>query len=161
MCFWTENNKSKSIIIPPGSFDHNKKNILQNWTGFAIGELTLTYLGASVFKGKPNQSMFDPIKNSIVQKIEGWKARTLSIGGRLTLIKNVLNSVPIHMLVVLRPPKIVLDIIQTNMYGFLWGANKHQWVAQHWISKDINQGGLGVASLEQTMDALHYKITCK
>ena len=42
---------------------------------------------------------------NIRKRIDGWKARFLSFGGKLTLLKSVLSPIPIHTLAVWSPPK--------------------------------------------------------
>lgn len=55
-----------------------------------------------------------------IERLSGWKARYLSKGGRLTLSKASLASIPIHFLSLLVMPRSVsleLDKIQRD---FLW-----------------------------------------
>lgn len=88
---------------------------MHQWNGFTIGQLSLHDLGVPIFKGKANHYMFDDMKNSIVNKLEGWKGRLLSIGGMLTLFKFVIASIPMHITALLKPPMAVLDFIQRRM----------------------------------------------
>lgn len=39
-----------------------------------------------------------PIIDRIERKLEGWKARYLSMGGRITLINSVLSSTPLYLM---------------------------------------------------------------
>lgn len=43
--------------------------------------------------------------------MQGWQGRFLSHGGKVVLIKSVLQSIPLHLLSVVHPPKTVLSQI--------------------------------------------------
>jgi len=153
-------NRSKTQVITPDYFTDKRKEVIHQITGFSIGQLPLKYLGALIFKGKANQAMFEELKIRIVKRLDGWKVKTFSTGGRITLIKSVIYSIPMHILAVLKPPKGVLEYIQKRILQFLWG-NKHQWVAQNVVCKDRNQGGIGIDNLTQILDSMHQKLTWK
>lgn len=58
-------------------------------------------------------------------RLAQWKARYLSLGGRLTLIKSVINSILIYALSV-----CILHVnVQNKLHGimskFLWGGSEH------------------------------------
>lgn len=55
----------------------------------------------------------------ISKKVATWKL--LSTGGKLTLIKVVLSSTPLHILAVLKPTKVVIDQIEKIFSQFFWG----------------------------------------
>ncbi|MFS7926579.1 putative RNA-directed DNA polymerase [Helianthus anomalus] len=62
-----------------------------------------------------------------------WKAKTLSYGGRITLIKSVLNSLPTYYLLLYKAPIQVLDSLDKIRRVFFWGGSeekaKMNWVA--------------------------------
>ncbi|GKC06149.1 RNA-directed DNA polymerase, eukaryota, reverse transcriptase zinc-binding domain protein [Tanacetum coccineum] len=51
------------------------------------------------------------------------KASLLSIGGRLTLIKSVLESLDIYYLLIFRAPESVLNDLERIRSNFFWGGN--------------------------------------
>lgn len=61
--------------------------------------------------------------SKIAKKIQGWQGKLLSFGGKATLIKSVFQSVPIHLLSVMYPPKGVIDQIEMIFSNFLWGEH--------------------------------------
>ena len=65
----------------------------------------------------------------------GWKAKLLSPGGKLILIKHVLSSIPIHVLSVFDVPQRVINRIQSIMVNFLWGG-AGDVKKRHWLSWD-------------------------
>ncbi|KAD3642016.1 hypothetical protein E3N88_31240 [Mikania micrantha] len=59
-----------------------------------VGELPFTYLGLSVGDNMNREVHWQPVVDVFRKRLSSWKARNLSFGGRITLIKSVLNSLP-------------------------------------------------------------------
>ncbi|KAH1030584.1 hypothetical protein J1N35_042758 [Gossypium stocksii] len=51
-----------------------------------------TYLGVPALWGRPKSQVLDVIKDKMIAKIKNWKLMTLSVGGKDTLIKAVLEE---------------------------------------------------------------------
>nr|GEX10069.1 hypothetical protein [Tanacetum cinerariifolium] len=74
---------------------------------------------------------------NIIQKVRTrlskWKVKTLSIGGRLTLLKSVLGVVPLYSMSIYKAPKGVLHELEMIRNSFFNGADsaekKITWVA--------------------------------
>jgi hypothetical protein len=54
------------------------------------------------------------------KKLQGWKGKLLSIGGRVTLLNSVLSSIPIYWMSVYRLPVNVRHSIDKLRKQFLW-----------------------------------------
>lgn len=54
------------------------------------------YLGFPILKGRQKREHFDFILNWITRKLASWKGRLLNKAGKVTLVKSVLNVVPIY-----------------------------------------------------------------
>ena len=85
-------------------------------------------------------------------KLSLWKAKTLSFGGRLTLIKSVLSNLPTYYLSLFKAPKCALDEMEKIRRTFIWGRcddrKKIHWVAWDRVLADKSDGGLGVGSIQ-------------
>lgn len=130
-------------------------------SGYSIGTLPIQYLGVNLFKGKANVNLFAGLVEKISNKIEGWQAKLLTTGGKLVLIKSVLNSVPIHQLSILHPPNRVIDILQQKIQSFMWDTpndKRHQWVKGTKMRCKYSEGGLQVEDLYKVMQALHSRM---
>nr|GEW98408.1 RNA-directed DNA polymerase, eukaryota, reverse transcriptase zinc-binding domain protein [Tanacetum cinerariifolium] len=83
-------------------------------------------------------------------RLSKWKVKTLSIGGRLTLLKSVLGASPIYNMSIFKVPRGVLKIIESIRSRFFNGANqgdkKITWVAWDKALASKKHGGLGVSS---------------
>ena len=55
----------------------------------------------------------------IWKRIDGWSYKFLSMVGHLTLIKNVLCSIPLHILTVLKVPLHIIHDIDRLLRDFL------------------------------------------
>ena len=106
-------------------------------------------------------SNWDPVVNTFKKRLSKWKANTLSIGGRLTLIKSVLDSLPTYYFSLFKAPKKVVNTLEGLMRRFLWGGSdevkKLSWVSWDVVTKAIEDRGLGIARLELNNDALNGK----
>ncbi|GJX11722.1 putative RNA-directed DNA polymerase, eukaryota, reverse transcriptase zinc-binding domain protein [Tanacetum coccineum] len=80
----------------------------------------------------------------------GRKMR-LCEGGRLTLIKSVLGSIPIFYLSLFKSPVKIIDALESLRCRFFWGFKEGKsgmyWVKWNSILLDPKFGGLGVGSL--------------
>ena len=56
---------------------------------------------------------WDEIVDKMKARFSKWKMKTLSIGGRLTLLKVVLGSIPIYHMSIFKVPMKVLQRMET------------------------------------------------
>ncbi|GJW58510.1 putative RNA-directed DNA polymerase [Tanacetum coccineum] len=100
--------------------------------------------------------------NKIVERFQKclskWKSKSLSFGGRLTLIKSVLGSLGVYYFSTFKEPKTIISTLETIRRKFFWGGcsedNKISWIAWDKVIKPCDRGGLGISSLwtcNQTM----------
>ncbi|GJX71516.1 RNA-directed DNA polymerase, eukaryota [Tanacetum coccineum] len=76
---------------------------------FKIGCLTLkppfSYLGSQVGGLMSRIHSWNEVVDRVNARLSKWKMTTLSIGGRLTLLKSVLGSMPIYYMSIFKVPK--------------------------------------------------------
>lgn len=100
----------------------------------------------------------------MINKIEGWKTKFLSYAGKITLIKSVLASLPIHTLSCTAVPKSIIQRIEHIMKAFIWshhGQKRLHWAAWEEICRPYNEGGLGIRTLKETVYGLQGKLAWK
>lgn len=104
---------------------------------------------------------WNPIVDRFQAKLSKWKAKSLSFGGRLTLIKAVLGSLPTYYFSLFLAPNCVLDLLEKIRRRFLWGGcdekRKINWVPWDKVIAEKEIGGLGVGSLKAFNRALLIK----
>ncbi|GKB20868.1 hypothetical protein Tco_0854791 [Tanacetum coccineum] len=85
----------------------------------------------------------------------------LSIGGRLTLIKSVLGSMPIFHMSMFKVPSSILRILESIRCHFFNGhdvsSKKASWVQWNKVLASKDNGGLGVSSLYALNRGLMFK----
>ncbi|XP_073122746.1 uncharacterized protein [Henckelia pumila] len=155
-------NVAKSaMIFPPGWTARRRSRLLQI-TGFAEGHLPLKYLGAPLFRGNRKCSLFEPLLQSVRKKLEGWESRSLAPGSRMTLIRSVLLSIPIHLCQVIQPPLVVLEKLEHIFNAFLWGSRplekKWNWARWSRACLPVKEGGLGFRRLKDIVDSFSMKL---
>jgi hypothetical protein len=135
-------NMGKSELVPVGTVlnMHQLADILCCHTS----ALPLLYLGLPLGASL----IWNPILEKIERRLASWKKLYLSKGGRLTLLKNTLSSLPTYYLSLFTIPKHVAARIEQLQRNFLWGGLgdgfNHHLVGWSIVCSPIAQGGLGV-----------------
>lgn len=65
---------------------------------------------------------WDDVVLKLRSRLSKWKAKTLSIGGRLTLLKSVLGASPLYTMSIFKVPKGVLKVMESIRNNFFKGA---------------------------------------
>ena len=58
------------------------------------------------------------------RRISNWAYKFLSIRGRLTLIRAILQGIPVYWFSLARIPKSILRRMRQCIFTFLWGGRK-------------------------------------
>lgn len=58
--------------------------------------------------------------NKVLDKLQSWKGKLLSIGGRTVLISHVLQSMPIYLLSAVNTPDFVINKLHKLFARFFW-----------------------------------------
>lgn len=129
--------------------------------GCRSGTTPFCYLGIKVGANMSRINNWDPVVKVFKTRLSNWKASSLSIGGRLTLIKSVLQSLPSYYFSMFEAPVGVVNTLEGLIRKFLWGGNgdvrKLHWVGWDKVSRPIKSGGLGIRKLEDTNNAFLVK----
>ena len=103
--FGQEMNLSKSEMF----FSRNMSGVAQEDLSRIIGVRhvigTGKYLGLSSMIGRDKMSVFSFIKDRIWKRINAWRGRALSKGGKEVMIKFVLQSIPLYIMSIYLLPK--------------------------------------------------------
>nr|GEY20162.1 RNA-directed DNA polymerase, eukaryota [Tanacetum cinerariifolium] len=153
-------NVQKSSIFGIGVRPSVVRNMAVRY-GCIVATLPFTYLGVKVRANMTRISSWDVVINKVTSKISTWKAKSLSVGGRLTLIKSVLGAIPTYYMSLFKAPKGVLKRLESIHNSFFLGADlderKITWVSWRKAMSQKNHGGLGVHSLYALNHALIFK----
>nr|CCA66140.1 hypothetical protein [Beta vulgaris subsp. vulgaris] len=126
-----------------------------------IGEIPFTYLGVPIGGQCSRIQLWDPIIAKISRRLATWKCKMLSIGGRLTLIKSSLISLPVYFMSIYPMPQDVVNKIIGLARQFLWagsdGKNAMPLVAWSVLQLPKSLGGMGIGNIKHKNQALLFK----
>lgn len=114
-------NQSKSCCFFANIPTDTQHRILQ-LTGFQLGHLPIKYLGLPLITSKLTATDCQPLLDRFCAKIQSWTSKFLSFGGRLTLIRVILNGIFGYWSMHLFLPKSILKKLNSIMFKFLWGG---------------------------------------
>ncbi|GKE60295.1 hypothetical protein Tco_1510662, partial [Tanacetum coccineum] len=122
-----------------------------NRIGCGVLKAPFAYLGSKVGGNMSRVKSWDEIVDKMVDRLSKWKMKTLSIGGRLTILKAVLGSMPIYHMSIFKVPMKVLQRIESIRSRFFSGVDlnskKSIWVKWSKVLCSKEKGGLGVSRL--------------
>ncbi|GKB25032.1 RNA-directed DNA polymerase, eukaryota, partial [Tanacetum coccineum] len=121
-----------------------------NKIGCLVMSNRFSYLGVMVGDSMNRRAAWVEVINKLRARLSNWKVKTLSIGGRYTLLKSVLGSSPLYHMSIFKTPKGVLKEMEGIRGKFFNGADPEErkivWVAWQKVLASKSQGGLGVSS---------------
>ncbi|RVW65252.1 putative ribonuclease H protein [Vitis vinifera] len=126
--------------------------------GMQGGSAAFNLPGAAL--GAPNKVdyVWDGVEERMRWKLALWKRQYLSKGGRITLIKSTLASMPLYQLSLFRMPKGVARRLEKLQRDFLWGGRsterKAHLVSWEKVCVSKEKGGLGLRKIVQLNKAL-------
>ncbi|XP_058774436.1 uncharacterized protein LOC131648722 [Vicia villosa] len=111
-----------------------------------------TFLAIRIGSNPRRVHSWRPLVDSIRKHLCSWKWRWLSFGGRITLLKSVLGSLPIFTLSFYLAPRKVIREINKIQSNFLWGGIEERrriyWVCWNDVCRPVDKGGLGLRRME-------------
>ncbi|GJT78985.1 RNA-directed DNA polymerase, eukaryota, reverse transcriptase zinc-binding domain protein [Tanacetum coccineum] len=129
--------------------------------GCGVLKAPFAYLDSIVGGSMSRIKSWEEIVGKMAARLSKWKMKTLSIGGRLTLLKAVLGSMPIYHMSIFKVPMKVLHRMESIRCHFFNGielnSKKSIWVKWSNVLSSKEKGGLGVSSLYALNRALMFK----
>ncbi|XP_070057071.1 uncharacterized protein [Nicotiana tomentosiformis] len=132
-------------------------------------EVLSAYEGASgqlvnkscpIFYSRRMMDYYQGLISKVLDKLQAWKGKLLSISGRSVLIAHVLQSMPIHLLSAMNPPKYVINKLHKIFEQFFRsssiGGNNRHWASWNTLCMPCEEGGIDFRSLHDVSKALFY-----
>lgn len=118
------------------------------------GTLPFTYLGLLIGGNLSHLSLWKSIIDRIEKKLASWKGNLLSLGGRTTLIKASLSSLPLYYMSLFPIPMGIAEQLIKMQCQFLWcgSLEKKKFtppIAWHQIEQPKSLSGLGIENLQE------------
>ncbi|RVX19039.1 Transposon TX1 uncharacterized 149 kDa protein [Vitis vinifera] len=152
-------NLDKSEILPVGRVENLENLALE--AGYKVGRLPSSYLGIPLGANHKSVAVWDGVEERFRKRLALWKRQFIFKGGRITLIRSTLSSMPIYLMSLLRMPRVVCLRLEKIQRDFLWGGGalerKPHLVNWDTVCMDKRKGGLGVRRLS----ILNRALLCK
>ena len=149
-------NLTKSEIIPIGPVNNLVE--LASELGCNIGSFPTSYLGLPLGAKHKALGVWDSIEERYRKRLAAWKTQYISKGGRITLIRSTLSSLPIYHLSLFRMSQKVCIRLKRIQRQFLWGGStldkKIPLVRWATVCSEKSKGGIGLKSLYKLNKAL-------
>ncbi|GKE37109.1 RNA-directed DNA polymerase, eukaryota, reverse transcriptase zinc-binding domain protein, partial [Tanacetum coccineum] len=129
--------------------------------GCGIEKIPMLYLGVPVGGNMKRCENWKPIVQKFASKMSQWKAKILSVGGRLSLIKAVLGNIPTYYMSLYWMPITIQNQLESMRNRFFIGGDlddkKITWVKWKSCLASKAMGGLGIGSIYAFNAALLFK----
>ncbi|KAG7559686.1 Reverse transcriptase domain [Arabidopsis thaliana x Arabidopsis arenosa] len=136
--------------------------MISNESGIKATKELGKYLGMPILQKRINKDTFGEVLERVTSKLAGWKGRSLSFAGRLTLTKSVLSSIPVHVMSTILLPKSITEGLDKVSRAFLWGSTtekkKQHLIAWNRVCQPRGEGGLGLRKAKDMNKALVSKV---
>ena len=110
-----------------------------------------SYLGVKVGGNHKRCAFWDGMLIKLRSRLSAWKGKSLSLAGRVCLIKSVLTSLPLFYVFLFCMPTTMVREVKRIQKNFLWDwgskNRKIAWVAWDKICQPRDKGGLGVIDI--------------
>lgn len=148
-------NKEKTKYKYLGIWEGRKDNICE----FTLCKGPMDILGIS-FGNKEGDAIcnWKEKMNAVDRKLGLWKARKLTITGKVLVIKSEVVLKLLHLAYVFPMPQIYRVQITRGIFKFIWGG--YEYVKRVHMYQEIADGGKGVPNVPLKLDTIFYANVC-
>ena len=144
-------NRKKTKAIWLGKWENSKSNPLQlKWLRNPVKILAIHVSHDE--KGN-NQHNFIHKLQILQTNLDLWRARDLTLFGRVLIIKSLALSQLVYSASNLNVPQEITPIIKTKLFKFLW-KNKNDKIKREGLYQDRDKGGVRMIDVETMIKAL-------
>ncbi|GKD89514.1 hypothetical protein Tco_1365021, partial [Tanacetum coccineum] len=119
----------------------NLRNQATSSIGCSIMQNQFRYLGVMVGECMSRHKAWADTVLKLRSRLSKWKVKTLSIGGRLTLLKSVLGASPLYSMSIFKVPRGVLKVMEAirNRVSSFHALNRA--LLLKWVWRFVSQDG--------------------
>lgn len=143
-------NTTKSKLFVSKNVRRSFATTLSKNFGIPLSHSLGTYLGVPLFHNRVSGKMISFILEKVHQRLNGWKAKTLSKAAKAVLIQTTAAAILFYTMQTTKIPTSVVDELELLNGNFLWGGDgdcrKLHTLAWKTVCKPKGLGGLGAAT---------------
>nr|GEX28845.1 RNA-directed DNA polymerase, eukaryota [Tanacetum cinerariifolium] len=113
--------------------------------GCSILTAHFNYLGVKVGSNMSRITSWDDVIFKVSSRLSKWKLKLLFIGGRLSLLKSVLSSIPLYHMSIFKVPIGVLNHLESIRRNLFYGVDgserKLAWIGWNMVLTSKKNGG--------------------
>lgn len=113
-------NYEKSLIYFGSSVSKINKSTVASILGVRVSKNPEKYLGLPMMIGRSKTQAFTHYADRFKSRIESWNLRFLSIEGKETMIKSVVQALPIYAMQCFLFPKSLCSQLENVLNRFWW-----------------------------------------
>ncbi|KAL4347098.1 hypothetical protein GQ457_17G005180 [Hibiscus cannabinus] len=98
----------------------------------SAGTLPSTYLGLPLGYKRNSPLLWRPVLEKFRTRLAPWKARYLTLGGRVLLAKSVLSNLSVYYLSLFKMPVKVSTEFNRLVSNFIWNSLDRRKI--HWVN---------------------------
>ena len=151
-------NLQKSAISFSPNTSVERKEMVSGCLGVPLGGSHDSYLGLPSFVGRNKRRVLDRVREKVWEKLQLWKGRLFSVGGREILIKAVAQATSTYAMSVFKIPTTLCDNLQSLIARFWWNGGsddrKIHWIRWEKLTKAKLKGGMGFRDMSAFNKAL-------
>jgi mannosylglycoprotein endo-beta-mannosidase len=151
----------KCVAYPVACDGIDLATILQDFSG-AQGVFPCRYLGLPLGFRKPRKIDVQPLFDSAVSSLKGWRGILMTKKGRLTLINSVITSIATYFLTIFPAEKWIIKSFNKLWRNVLWTPDEEAsrgkcLVSWQKICASTIYGGLGIKDMQAFSRALRLR----
>ncbi|XP_060969565.1 uncharacterized protein LOC115713553 [Cannabis sativa] len=152
-------NFQKSSLYFSPNVELRDQTLISDFLQIPIRSSFENYLGLPQHIGRSKKQMFHYLDDKVWAHLHNWKNKVFSKGGKVILLKSVIQAIPTYTMACFRIPSATCHSLESIMANFWWGFNDNNRPKIHWQSwqklcKSKKDGGLGFRSLIHFNQAL-------
>lgn len=151
-------NFQKSVVTFDSALEQHTKTSIKALRGINQEDKTGKYLGLPECFSGSKQEMLSFIGDRLHKRLQGWYAKTLSLGGKEVLSKSIAMALPIYAISCFRLSKNQCKKVTSAMIQIWWksveGKRKIPWVSWNKLCRSKQNGGMGFKDMEDFNQAL-------
>ncbi|GJR77131.1 putative RNA-directed DNA polymerase, partial [Tanacetum coccineum] len=135
---------------------NSKVNSLASTIGCLPSHFPCTYLGLPIGGNMARCANWSILVDKFQKMLSKWKSKSLSFGGRLTLVKSVLGSLGVYYFSTFKAPISIINKLECIRRKFFWGGSSDEkkiaWI--NWDKATSSISNVGIGTLKSSNQAM-------